>query len=106
MNIIYIPVYKTNYEVISADATFSMNKFNLVVDEKNKKSLTIYEARFIITATQFFVQLLSNAVTSTLKLMYKHIETYNAKIHFGQNKTNSVLQLQSKNMTVEIKRSQ
>ena len=33
----YIPVNKTNDQVISDHATFLRNKFKLVVDEENKK---------------------------------------------------------------------
>ena len=38
----YNPVHKTNDKVISVDTTFLRNKFNLVVDGKNKKFSDIY----------------------------------------------------------------
>ena len=58
----YFPVHKTNNQVISGHTTFLRNKFNLVVDEENKKNPNTYwthklhkhpyKARFIIVAPQ------------------------------------------------------
>ena len=88
----YISVHKTNNQVISGHITILRNKFNLVVDEENKKLPNIdwtpklykypSKARLIIAALQCSVKLLSKAVTSVLKRMHKQIETYNSKMHY------------------------
>lgn len=62
-NKIYIPVHKTNNEVISGQTTFFGNKFNVVVDEENKNLTNIYrtpklhkdpsKARFITAASEY-----------------------------------------------------
>ena len=55
-------------------------KFPTLMDPKLYRHPS--KARFIIAAPQCSVKLLSNAVTSALKLMYKQIGTYNSKIHY------------------------
>ena len=59
------------------------------------------------------VKLLSKAVTSVLKVMNKQIETYNPYIitfqglnRFCQYKTTSLVLMQLKNLTVELKHCQ
>ena len=88
----FIPVRKTNNQIISCHTRFLVNKFNLAVDEENKRLPHIYwnpklrkspsKARFIIAAPQFSVNLVSIAVTLVLKLMYKQIESYNFEIYY------------------------
>ena len=73
----------------------------------NKQPSTV---TFIVAVPQYSFKPLSKAGTSVLKLMYKQIETLNFKMHyflgsnhFGQYKTTSLLLMQSKKLTAEIK---
>ena len=62
----YIPVYRTNNQVISEHTTLLKNRFNLVADEENRKLPIIYwtlklhkhssEARFQIVAPEYSVK--------------------------------------------------
>ena len=88
----YIQVNKANTQVNSDRIAFFKNTFNLEVAEENKKFSEIfltpklneypYKARFIIAALECSSKALSKAVTAALKLMCKHIETYNSKSHY------------------------
>ena len=117
----YIPVHKTNNQVLSGYTTFLGSKSNLVVDKESKKICNtywtpkfhehLYKASFKITAPQSSEKLLSKAVTSVLNV-YKEIETYNSKIffffqgsnHFRQYKTTSQVLMQSTNLMMELMR--
>lgn len=69
--------------------TFFKNRFNFVDDEENQKLPKIYwkyklqkhpsKARFIIVTCQGSVKLLFQAVTSVMKLKYKHIKIETTK---------------------------
>ena len=88
----YIVVHKTNNQVISGQAAFLKNKFNLEVNGESKKLPNIYwtsklhknplKARLLTAAPQCSVKPLSRAFTWVLKLMYNQIETYNSKMHY------------------------
>ena len=84
-------VHKTNIQVISDHAIFLRGKFNLEVEEENKKLPNIYwtpnlhkhtsKVRFIIAALQCYVNYLSKAFTLVCKHRYMQIETYSSKMH-------------------------
>ena len=86
----FIQVHKTNNQVVSGHTKFLRNKLNVVVYEENKKLSNFYwttklqnhpsKVRFIIYDLQLL--LISKAITSVLKLMYRQIKTYNSKMHY------------------------
>ena len=119
----YIPVHKTSNQVVSGCTTFLRNKFNLVVDEENKKRPNIFctlklhrdpsKTSCIIAAPQCFVELFSKAVTLVMKLVYKKIETNNSEYYYYSG-VKSFFPVQNnqpvidaiKNLIVEIKHFQ
>ena len=85
----YLQDHKTSDDITNNHAKFLKKKFNITLENVNKKLPHMYwlpklhktpsKARFIVAATNCSVKPLSKAVTSALKLIYNQIETYNKK---------------------------
>ena len=85
----YLQINKNPDNIINNHANVLKKKFNISIDNDNKKLPHMYwlpklhkipsKSRFIVAATNCSVKPLSKAVTAALKLLYKQIESYHQK---------------------------